>query len=124
MNELKFQQKSIKCSSQINIDQAALGFAALGSQARLLVMLTLVKAGEGGLMVGDIQSRTKIPASTLAHHLKFLNSAGLIMQEKAGRAVINLAAYDHLEALAGYLLSECCVDEGSIQSIKRGCKDE
>lgn len=124
MNDLKLQQQSINCSIEIEIDKAAQGFAALGSQARLQVMLTLVKAGEGGLMVGDIQTRTKMPASTLAHHLKFLKSAGLIMQEKHGRAVINYAAYGHLEALAGYLLNECCVDEGGIQSFRKGSEDE
>lgn len=90
------------------IEQAAQGFAALGSEARLQVVLTLVKAGPQGLAVGDIQSRTGMAASTLAHHLKFLASAGLIDQEKTGRTVINRAAFDHLEALAGYILKECC----------------
>lgn len=90
---------------------AAQGFAALGSEARLQVVLTLVKAGKTGLTVGDIQSRTGMAASTLAHHLKFLSSAGLVNQEKYGRSVINRAAFDHLENLAGYILKECCSDE-------------
>jgi ArsR family transcriptional regulator len=50
-------------------------------------------------------------ASTLAHHLKFLASAGLVIQEKDGRSVINRAAFGHLEDLAGYILKECCADE-------------
>lgn len=95
----------------MDLEEAAQGFAALGSESRLQVVLTLVKAGRSGLTVGDIQARTGMAASTLAHHLKFLTSAGLIVQEKAGRAVINRAAFDHLEALAGYILQECCVDE-------------
>ncbi|WP_299473076.1 metalloregulator ArsR/SmtB family transcription factor [uncultured Roseibium sp.] len=94
------------------LEEAAQGFAALGSEARLQVVLTLVKAGHTGLTVGDIQSRTGMAASTLAHHLKFLSSAGLVIQEKDGRSVINRAAFDHLEGLAGYILKECCVDEG------------
>lgn len=100
-------------SNEINFDieEAAQGFAAIGSEARLAVVLTLVKAGHGGLSVGDIQARTGMAASTLAHHLRFLSSAGLISQEKEGRTVINRAAYDHLEALAGYILKECCADE-------------
>ncbi len=92
--------------------EAAQGFAALGSESRLQVVLTLVKAGRGGLTVGDIQTRTGMAASTLAHHLKFLASAGLVTQEKAGRSVINRAEFDNLEWLAGYILNECCVDEG------------
>ncbi|WP_417670059.1 ArsR/SmtB family transcription factor [Roseibium sp.] len=95
---------------------AAQGFSALGSEARLQVVLTLVKAGRAGLTVGDIQARTGMAASTLAHHLKFLTSAGLIEQEKLGRAVINRAAYSHLERLAGYILKECCADEIDISA--------
>ncbi|WP_420414244.1 ArsR/SmtB family transcription factor [Roseibium sp.] len=93
------------------LEEAAQGFAALGSEARLQVLLTLVRAGRSGLSVGDIQSRTSMAASTLAHHLKFLASAGLIRQEKDGRTVINQAQFEHLEALAGYILKECCADE-------------
>ncbi|MEP4031992.1 metalloregulator ArsR/SmtB family transcription factor [Roseibium polysiphoniae] len=102
----------------MDIEEASQGFAALGSEARLEVLLTLVKAGQAGLTVGDIQSRTSMAASTLAHHLKFLASAGLIVQEKAGRAVINRAAFDHLEGLAGYIMKECCADE---QCTPDGC---
>jgi len=97
----------------MDLEEVAQGFAALGSEARLQVVLTLVKAGRSGLTVGDIQTRTGMAASTLAHHLKFLSSAGLVLQEKDGRSVVNRAAFDHLEALAGYILKECCVDEGA-----------
>jgi ArsR family transcriptional regulator len=96
----------------MDIEEAAQGFAALGSEARLQVVLTLVKAGPRGLTVGEIQERTGMAASTLAHHLKFLSSGSLVTQEKAGRSVINRAAFDHLEGLAGYILKECCAEEG------------
>ena len=52
-------------NSQIEIEEAAQGFAAIGSEARLQVLLTLVKAGKAGLNVGEIGSRTQMPASTL-----------------------------------------------------------
>jgi ArsR family transcriptional regulator, arsenate/arsenite/antimonite-responsive transcriptional repressor len=96
---------------KIDIEEAAQGFAAMGSEARLQVLQTLVKAGRTGLTVNGIQERLGMPASTLAHHLRFLASAGLIEQEKDGRSVISRAAFDHLEALAGYILKECCADE-------------
>jgi len=95
----------------MDLEEAAQGFAALGSEARLQVVLTLVKAGNKGLTVGGIQSRTGMAASTLAHHLRFLSSAGLVEQEKDGRSVINRAAFGHLENLAGYILKECCAEE-------------
>lgn len=90
---------------------AAQGFSAMGSESRLEVLRSLVKAGQAGLLVGDIQNRTGIAASTLAHHLKFLTSANLVMQEKSGRSVINRANYDHLQSLAAFILEECCVDQ-------------
>ncbi len=97
--------------NDILVEEAAQAFAAMGSEARLQVLATLVKAGRSGLAVGDIQARCGIPASTLAHHLRFLTSAGLVEQERQGRTVISRAAYDRLEALAGYILKECCTDQ-------------
>ena len=90
---------------------ASAGFSAMGSQSRLVVLQSLIKAGLDGLPVGDIQKRTHIPASTLAHHLKFLSSANLVKQEKRGRIILNRANFDHLEALATYILEECCADQ-------------
>ncbi len=94
----------------MNNTTAAQGFSAMGSKARLEVLRVLVKAGDAGLAVGAIQARTGIPASTLAHHLKFLASACLIKQERLGRTILNRAAYDHLQELAAFILEECCAD--------------
>ncbi|EFO31851.1 ArsR family transcriptional regulator [Roseibium sp. TrichSKD4] len=95
----------------MELDTAAGGFAALGSEARMQVLLSLVRAGGDGLTVGEIQVRTGMAASTLAHHLRLLTTAGLVEQEKQGRSVINRAAFSHLEELAGYILKECCADQ-------------
>lgn len=92
-------------------ETAAQGFAAMGSEARLLVLKTLVRAGEPGLSVGEIQERTGIAPSTLAHHLKFLAAGGLVEQERAGRSVINRASFGALRDLAQFILSECCADQ-------------
>ena len=94
----------------MELEIASQGFAAVGSEPRLEVVLTLVRAGPDGLTIGEIQNRLNIPASTLAHHIKFLSAAGLVHQEKQGRSVINRASYDQLEALAGFLLKECCAE--------------
>ena len=95
---------------QLNVGQAAQGFAAVGSEPRLAVLMALVRVGHDGLSVGQIQDRVKLPASTLAHHLRFLTDAGLIEQEKIGRTVINRASFGYIEELAGYLVKECCVE--------------
>lgn len=92
-------------------EEAAQGFAAMGSEARLQVLRCLIRAGHDGLTVGEVQERTGIAPSTLAHHLKFLSGAGVVAQEKQGRSVLNRADFTRLEALAGFILSECCADE-------------
>ena len=94
----------------VGLEGAAQGFAAVGSEPRLAVLLALVRAGHGGLAVGEIQDRLGIPASTLAHHLRFLAAAGVVTQKKQGRAIINRAAYERIQALADFLLRECCHD--------------
>lgn len=95
----------------MNWEQAAAGFAAMGSEARLQVLRLLIRAGEGGLTVSELQERSGIAPSTLAHHLKFLAGAGVIEQERQGRMTVNRADYDQLRRLAQFILSECCADE-------------
>ena len=92
----------------VTLEEAAQGFAAVGSEPRLDVLLSLVRAGPTGLSVGEVQERVDLPASTIAHHLRFLTAAGLIEQEKEGRVVRNRAAFERIEDLADFLLRECC----------------
>ena len=97
-------------ASALDAAGAALGFAACGSEPRLAVLRLLVRAGEEGLSVGEIRQRSGFPASTLAHHLGVLAAGGLVTRERRGRAVISRAAFRHVEALAAFLLDECCAD--------------
>lgn len=82
----------------------------MGSESRLKVLKTLIRAGEVGLSVGEVQSRTGIPPSTLAHHLRFLAAGELVEQQKFGRTTINRARFEALQDLADFILSECCID--------------
>ncbi|MEP2716180.1 helix-turn-helix transcriptional regulator [Pseudophaeobacter sp.] len=91
-------------------EEAAQGFAAMGSESRLQVLRCLIRAGHDGLTVGEIQERTGIAPSTLAHHLKFLTGAEVVDQLRVGRSTLNRANFDQLEKLAGFILSECCAD--------------
>lgn len=90
---------------------AAASFAALGSEQRLSVLRSLVRAGPDGLSIGALGERTDVTGSTLTHHLKLLTAAGLVKQERQGRSTICAAvAYAEIEALANFLLTECCAD--------------
>lgn len=90
---------------------AASAFAALGSEQRLLILKTLVRAGSEGCSMGELAKRTEVTGSTLTHHLKILAAADLVSQSKSGRSIICAAvAYDHVETLSKYLLENCCAD--------------
>ena len=88
--------------------RAADGLAALGNRTRLRLYRLLVRAGDDGLNVGDLQRLLEVPPSTLAHHLATLARAGLVAQERRGREVISRADYPAMRALVGYLTEQCC----------------
>jgi len=98
-------------TTSLSIEDAAQAFAALGSEQRLGVLQTLVRAGPDGLSMGELGKRSGITGSTLTHHLRFLTHAGLVVQAKQGRSIICAAvAYDMAEALSHFLLRNCCAD--------------
>lgn len=89
---------------------AAAMLGALGNETRLRIFRLLVRRGEVGLNVGEIQSRLHIPASTLAHHLGTLKQAGLVLQTRRGREVLCAADYVAIDGLMAYLTEECCAE--------------
>ncbi len=82
--------------------------AALAQPVRLQVFRALVVAGERGMNPGTMSEGLGVPAATLSFHLKELSHAGLVTQERDGRHLIYRAAYDHMQALLGYLTENCC----------------
>ncbi len=96
----------------MNIEQAAKQLEALGHVSRLQVYRTLVRAGEAGLPVGQIQERLGIPGSTLSHHLQRLLLTGLVTQERQATTLICRANYPAMNGLIGFLADECCADAG------------
>ncbi|MDK3075104.1 metalloregulator ArsR/SmtB family transcription factor [Sedimentitalea sp. JM2-8] len=95
----------------MNIEIVARQLEALGNETRLGIYLTLVRAGSGGLSVGQVQDRVGLAASTLSHHMKRLVDQGLVRQERSGTSLICNAEYPAMSALVGFLSDECCADE-------------
>lgn len=85
----------------------------LGNPTRLEVFRLLVRAGEEGLAVGDIQEHLGVPASTLSHHLAHLVSAGLVQQEREGRVLRCRPDFRLMNAVIGFLTEECCAGVGA-----------
>jgi len=99
----------------MKLDDVAAQLEALGNPTRLAIYRTLVKVGENGVPVGQLQARLKAAPSTLSHHLQKLIQVELVTQERQQTSLICRANYRAMEALVGYLTEECCVEE-------RGCK--
>ncbi|MEM7490006.1 MAG: metalloregulator ArsR/SmtB family transcription factor [Pseudomonadota bacterium] len=87
---------------------SAQALAALGHEARLHIFRFLVRAGTAGATVGQIGDHLDMPASTLAHHLRSLVTAGLLSQERHGREVITKVDFARMTGLIDFLTSECC----------------
>lgn len=97
----------------MNINQAAKALKELGHPTRLAVYKQLIKSGSKGIAVGVVQEKLEIPGSTLSHHLKGLESAGLISQRREGRTLFCVAQYEQLDSVIGFLQEECCADENN-----------
>ncbi len=95
----------------MQIEIAAKCLAELGHPTRLQIFRSLVKEGNQGAPVGDLQSTLDIPGSTLSHHITRLISVGLISQRREGRTLFCIAQYEKLNELMSYLQDECCINE-------------
>ena len=98
-------------------DGVSRALSALGHPARLDIFRILVRAGDEGLIVGDIAAHTDLPLSTLAHHLRTLVGAGLVNQERRGREIVNAINFDAMNRTVAFLTEECC------QGVSLKCDD-
>ncbi|MEM8632975.1 MAG: metalloregulator ArsR/SmtB family transcription factor [Pseudomonadota bacterium] len=106
--------------SDLSLAEVASAFAALGSEQRLAVLRTLVRAGPEGLAIGEVGERSGVTGSTLTHHMRILTQAGLVRQSKQGRSILCFAAdYPEMETLSRFLLRECCADSQDTSESNR-----
>lgn len=95
----------------MKVDDVAARLEALGNPTRLEIVRVLVRTGTDGLPVGQLRARIDIAASTLSHHLAKLVTVGLVSQERQGTTLICRAEFETMQDTAGYLISECCVEQ-------------
>jgi DNA-binding transcriptional ArsR family regulator len=97
--------------------------AALAQPVRLQVFRALVVAGPQGLTPGTMAEALGMPANSLSFHLKELSAAGLVTQERASRNIIYRAAFEHMNAVLGYLTQNCCQGaECAVEDVAAACK--
>lgn len=97
-------------AQQMDTEIAAQCLESLGNTTRLEAFRLLVRAGDQGLPVGELQQRLSIPGSTLTHHLQHLVQRGLVIQQREGRVLRCCANYTAMTELISYLTEECCAD--------------
>ena len=90
-------------------------FAALGAEPRLLIVRLLLAAHPDGLVMGEIQTETGIPHSTLSHHLEKLKNDELVTTEREKAFVRYRANADALQDLLGFLYAECCTRNKAVE---------
>ena len=103
----------------MKVEIAAQRLGSLGSPIRLKIYRALVRAGDDGLAVGDLQASVGLAASTLSHHVRQLKEAGLITQERQATTLICRADYTVMNGIVGYLVDECCSNGGCGPAVKK-----
>ena len=94
----------------MDLERTAERLEALGNDTRLGIYRILVRAGEDGLSVGEVQAQMEIPLSTLSHHCQRLTRVGLVSQERRATTLICRANYRVMNEILSFLVSECCAD--------------
>lgn len=83
-------------------------FAALSQDTRLDVFRHLIMAGDTGLLSGEIGEQLGVKQNTMSTNLAILLRAGLVRNERQGRAIRYFADMQGISALLTYLLQDCC----------------
>lgn len=88
--------------------QALSAFGALSQETRLRIVRALVIAGPEGMAAGAVAEKVGVSATNVSFHLKSLEQAGLVTQQRASRSIIYTASYDALSELVRFLMEDCC----------------
>ncbi len=92
----------------MEIKQASEAFAALSQGMRLSALRKLLKAGEKGLLAGELAAKLGVLPNTLSANLTILTNAGLIVRHREGRNIRYTANMKSIRRLLGFLLQDCC----------------
>ncbi|EUC00705.1 transcriptional regulator, ArsR family [Rhizobium sp. CF080] len=94
--------------------QALASFGALSQDTRLQIVRMLVVAGPAGMAAGTIAERLDVSPSNVSFHLKELDRAGLISQQRESRSIIYSANFEGLGGLVRFLMEDCCAGHPEI----------
>ena len=75
---------------------------------RIDVFRLLVKAGEDGMLAGEIAETLGVRQNTMSSNLTILLRSGLIQNRREGRAIRYFADFEGIRGLLGFLMEDCC----------------
>ena len=115
--------RNMSNSGSIDLAAVADKFKALANPHRLSIFLRLAGCCRPGTVcgddmrscVGDLGRDLDIVPSTVSHHLKELNRAGLIHMRRSGQNVECWVEPETLDALSDFFLSACPQQRGAIE---------
>lgn len=87
---------------------ALTAFAALSQTSRLDAFKLLIQAGDQGMLAGEISDALDARQNTMSANLSVLLNAGLLRNEREGRAIRYFANMEGLQGLLAFLLQDCC----------------
>ena len=93
---------------------------ALGSPVRLEIVRWLIRHGEEGCCVTEIQKEVGGAGSTLSHHLETLSRYGLITSRREGLWIYYSVNFTVFKELFNFLTQDCCSRSASLVEIKTG----
>lgn len=83
-------------------------FAALSQPTRLDVFRLLVKAGDEGMLAGQVSEALEVRQNTMSANLAILAQSGLIRNRREGRNIRYFADMDGMRGLLAFLMEDCC----------------
>jgi ArsR family transcriptional regulator len=89
-------------------EQAILALGALAQDTRLDVFRRLVQHEPDGIAAGELARLVAVPQNTMSSHLAILARAGLVTAERKSRSIIYRASLAAFQAVALFLLQDCC----------------
>ncbi len=88
-------------------EKHAEAFKALSHKTRLAIFYHLVRKGEAGDTVGNLQEEIGVPWATLSHHLDILRRADLLASRREERYIYYRVRPEQVGDLVR-LLTACC----------------
>lgn len=107
-NLILTKAKYIDNSGYMDRNDALSAFAALSQSTRLDVFRLLVKAGEKGMLAGEVSGSLGVRQNTMSSNLSILSQSGLTRNEREGRNIRYFVDTNGLNGLLVFLLEDCC----------------